>query len=312
MMRFGLVLPHFRQVAAASAVRDVAQAAEDSGFASLWVTDRAAIPAGPVNRRFGPSFFDPYVTLSYVAGMTTRVRLGASVFVLPFRHPVIAARALASLDQFAEGRLIVGVGAGWMAEEFAAAGVPYHRRGRLTDEYLDAMLALWSSPVASFAGPTVHFDSLISEPRPAQQPHPPIWVGGSTPAALQRTIRYGAAWHGSPQPLPELTATIATLQHAARSAGRAPADIALTTRAPLVLRTRGRPADSDDGTGYPAGTPDQVAAAIHRYAAAGFSEIAFDTFFGHRDLDDATPADILTTIATFARTVLPIFQGGET
>ena len=306
------MLPHFRQVAAASAVRDVAQAAEGSGFASLWVTDRAAIPAGPVNRRFGPGFYDPYVTLSYVAGITGRVRLGASVFVLPFRHPVIAARALASLDQFAEGRLIVGVGAGWMAEEFAAAGVPFHHRGRITDEYLDAMLALWSSPVASFAGPTVHFENLISEPRPVQQPHPPIWVGGSTPAALQRTIRYASAWHGAPQPLPELTATVTALRDAARNAGRSPTDIALTTRAPLVLRTRGRQADSDDGSGYPAGTPDQVAAAIHRYSSVGFTEIVFDTFFGHRDLDDATPSGILATIALFARTVLPVFPGGET
>jgi probable F420-dependent oxidoreductase len=307
-MLFGLVLPHFRQVAAASAVRDVAQAAEAGGFASLWVTDRAAIPLGPVNRRFGPSFFDPYVTLSYVAGITSRVRLGASVFVLPFRQPVIAARALASLDQFSAGRLIVGAGAGWMAQEFAAAGVPFHRRGRLTDEYLDAMLALWSSPVASFAGPTVRFENLVSEPRPVQQPHPPIWVGGGTSAALRRTVRYAAAWHGSPQPLPELTAIIAALREEAERQGRAPADIALTTRAPLLLQTRGRAADPDDGAGYPAGTPDQVAAAIHRYAAAGFSEIVFDTFFGHPALDGATPAAILAVLDLFSRTVLPVFR----
>src|SRR5829696_4556942 len=142
-MRFGVVLPHFRAVASAMAIRDVAQAAEALGFDAVWVTDRAAVPVGPVAGRFGPAFYDPLVTLAAVAAATERVRLGASVFVLPFRHPVLMARALASLDQLSAGRLIVGVGAGWMREEFDAIGVPFHERGRLTDEYLEAILTLW-------------------------------------------------------------------------------------------------------------------------------------------------------------------------
>src|SRR5205823_9886562 len=118
--------------------------------------------------------------------------------------PVLMARALASIDQLSEGRLIVGVGAGWMAEEFEAIGVPFRERGRLTDEYLDAMRTLWTEPVASFEGRTVRFRDLVSEPQPHQRPHPPIWVGGSTPAAPRRTVRVGDAWHGSPAPLAEL------------------------------------------------------------------------------------------------------------
>lgn len=309
-MRFGVVLPHFREGATATAIRDVAQAAEAQGFDSLWVTDRAAIPTGEVDGRFGPTFYDPFVTLALVAGITSRVRLGASVFVLPFRHPVLAARALASLDQISDGRLIVWVGAGWMAEEFAAIGVPFERRGALTDEYLDAIRVLWRDRVASFHGPTVRFEQLVSEPPPVQQPHPPIWVGGSSRAALRRTVRIGDAWHGSPVSLSALRRTVAALAAEAGRQGRDPAEITLTTRAPLTF-TSGRAAlsppsaDPDD----PVGTPADVVAAIERYRAAGFEELAFDTFFAHPALTraDRSPAGVLATLDRFSREVAPAF-----
>lgn len=307
-LRFGVVLPHFRQVAGAAAIRDVAQAAERLGFGSLWVTDRAAVPLGEVNRRFGPQFYDPYVTLSYVAGITGSVRIGATVFVLPFRHAVVAARALASLDQLSDGRLIVGAGAGWMEEEFRAIGVPFERRGRLTDEYLDAMLALWRSPVASFAGPTIQFENLASEPLPKQQPHPPIWVGGGTPAAFRRTVKYASTWHASPIPLPQLRLHAAALRETAKAMGRDPASIALTTRAPLLFESSGRAAMATEVSDFPIGTPDQITAALRRYQLAGFEEVVFDTFFGVPELDHATPERILQTLETFARAVLPVFK----
>lgn len=310
-LRFGVVLPHFRHVAGATAIRDVAQAAERLGFASLWVTDRAAIPLGAVNERFGPQFYDPYVTLSYVAGITSSVRLGATVFVLPFRHAVIAARALASLDQLSDGRLVAGVGAGWMEEEFDAIGVPFAQRGRLTDEYLDAMLALWTSPVASFSGPTIQFENLVSEPRPKQQPHPPIWVGGGTPAAFRRTVKYASTWHASPIPLPDLRRHAAALRETASAIGRDPATIALTTRAPLRFAGGGRALMAVEVPDYPIGTPDQITAALRRYMLAGFEEIVFDTFFGVPELDDASPEGILQTLEMFARAILPVFRPAE-
>lgn len=311
-MRFGVVLPHFRQVAGAGAIRDVAQAAEDLGFDSLWVTDRAAIPQGDVNYRFGPAFYDPFVTLSYVAAKTSRVRLGATVFVLPFRPPVLMARALASLDQLADGRLDVGVGAGWMREEFEAINVPFGQRGRLTDEYLDAMLALWASPVASFAGPTVQFKNLSAEPLPVQQPHPPLWVGGRTEAALRRTLRYGDVWHGSPVSLPEMLPFVAALRAALADAGRDPDSIAITTRAPLHFTAAGGARDAEAAPDVPIGAPDAVIGAIRRYAAAGFAELVFDLFFpGFPELEDATPASMLKTLELFARAVLPAFTRGH-
>lgn len=310
-MRFGVVLPHFRDTVSPAAIRDVAQAAESLGFDSVWVTDRAAILPGDTDDRFGPSFYDPFVTLALVAGITSRVRLGASVFVLPFRHPVLTARALASLDQLSGGRLIVGVGAGWMAEEFAAIGVPFHQRGALTDEYLDAMRVLWTEQPASFDGPTVRFEHLIADPQPLQRPHPPIWVGGSSGAALRRTVRVGDAWHGSPQPLTVLKRAVAALAAEARRQGRNPAGIKLTTRAPLAFTAgaagdRPSGADADD----PAGTPDAVIGAIGRYQQAGFDELVFDTFFAHPALSsaDRTPAGILATLDRFHQDVAPAFR----
>ncbi|MHB8577544.1 MAG: TIGR03619 family F420-dependent LLM class oxidoreductase [Dehalococcoidia bacterium] len=306
-MRFGVVLPHFRAVASPSAIRDVSQAAERLGFDSIWVTDRAAIPNPEVRHRFGPEFYDPYATLAFVAGLTERVRLGATVLVLPFRQPVLTARALATLDQFSAGRLIVGIGAGWMPEEFSALGVPFEQRGRLTDEYLDAILALWASPVATFAGPTVKFESLVSEPRPLQQPRPPLYVGGATPPALRRTVKYGDAWHGSPMPLSQLRLAVEALETESRRQGRDPATIGLSTRAPLRITADRRALDADEVPEYPAGTPDQVLAAIRRYRAAGFTELVFDTFFAHPALEETTPEGILHTLELFARAIIPAF-----
>jgi probable F420-dependent oxidoreductase len=307
-MRFGIVLPHFRAVAGAGAIRDAAQAAESLGFDSVWVTDRAAIPRGEVNQRFGPAFYDPLVTLGFVAAATSRVRLGATVFVLPFRHPVLLARAIASLDQLCDGRLDLGVGAGWMAEEFAAIGVPFSRRGALTDEYLDAMIALWSAPIASFSGPTVRFQNLVSEPAPLQKPHPPIWVGGSTPPAFRRTVKYGQVWHASPAGLSALLSAVAALQETARQLGRDPAAITLTTRAPLHFASAARSLGGEELPDLPIGTPDAVIATLRRYQAAGFSEIVFDTFFaGFPELEGATAESILKTMRLFARAVMPAF-----
>jgi probable F420-dependent oxidoreductase len=305
-MRFGLILPHFRHVAGKTLIRDVAQAAEALGFDSIWVTDRAAVPAAQ-RRSFGPGFYDPLVTLGYVAAQTTRVRLGASVFVLPYRQPVLLARALASIDQLCDGRLDVGVGAGWMREEFAAIGVPFERRGALTDEYIEAMLAIWAAPLASFAGPTVRFEQLSGEPLPLQRPHPPLWVGGSTPPALRRAVRYGDVWHGSPTPLPALEQIVAALRDECLAQGRAPQSLPVTTRGALAFAKRAAGFGAAAVPDEPVGTPDEVAAAIHRYAALGFSELVFDTFFEHPALDDATPASVLQTIQTFARAVLPAF-----
>jgi len=115
--------------------------------------------------------------------------------IVPYRNPVLTAKMVASLDALSGGRVVLGIGAGWVPEESAALGVPFAERGAMTDEYLAAMRELWTSPAPSFSGKYTQFSELRCEPRPIQKPHPPIWVGGHSRAALRRTVEFGAAWH---------------------------------------------------------------------------------------------------------------------
>ena len=145
--------------------------------------------------RFGAGIFDPLITLAVVAGATSRVRLGTTVLIVPYRNPVVTAKMVSSLDALSGGRVVLGIGAGWVAEESAMLGVPFAERGPMTDEYLAAMRELWTSPAPSFAGKYTQFSGLHFEPKPVQKPHPPIWVGGHGRASLRRAAEIGAAWH---------------------------------------------------------------------------------------------------------------------
>ncbi len=176
---------------------------------------------------------DQLATLAFLAARTERVNLLTSVMVVPQRHPVLAAKMLATVDLLSKGRLIVGCGAGWMKEEFEALGAPpFAERGRATDEYLDAFKALWTKDAPAFTGKHVQFGDVIFAPKPARKPHPPIWIGGESGVALKRAVRVGDGWYpasNNPQvrlDTPErLAAAIAELHTLARAAGRDPASI---------------------------------------------------------------------------------------
>jgi probable F420-dependent oxidoreductase len=129
---------------------------------------------------FGETVFDPLVTLAVVAGATSRVRLGTTVLIVPYRNPVVTAKMVSSLDALSGGRFILGIGAGWVAAESVALGVPFAERGAMTDEYLETMRELWTSRERSFTGKHTQFSGLVFEPKPLQKPYPPIWVSGGT------------------------------------------------------------------------------------------------------------------------------------
>src|SRR5712692_7880272 len=193
-MNFGVWLPNCRHLATPDIIRGAAVRAEQLGYDSVWVSDHVVVPhANIVN--FGETVFDPLVTLAVVAGATRRVRLGTTVLIVPYRNAVVTAKMIASLDALSGGRVVLGIGAGWVAAESAALGVPFAERGAMTDEYLAAMQELWTSHAPSFAGKYTRFGGLVFEPKPLQKPHPPIWVGGHSRAALRRAARVGAAWH---------------------------------------------------------------------------------------------------------------------
>jgi probable F420-dependent oxidoreductase len=193
VVRFGIHLPQFGRAAGAEGITRVARHAEELGFSDGWVSDHLAVPA---DAPYPPAFlFEPVVALTWAAAATTRLGLGTSVLVLPYRHPLHLAKELASLDQLAGGRLTVGVGAGWLEAEFDALNVPFAERGPRTDEAIDAMRACWGEQPVDFDGPTVHLRDLKVVPTPAHAI--PIWVGGASPPALRRAVARGDGWQGT-------------------------------------------------------------------------------------------------------------------
>ena len=194
-MRIGIHLPHIGRKAAPEAIRRAAIQAEELGFADAWSSEHIIIPKGAP---YPPSaiFYDPVLTLTWAAAHTKRIGLGTSVLVLPMRHPLPLAKELATLQNLSEGRLIHGAGVGWMAAEFAALGVPFRERGGRMDEGIAMMLAVWGEDPVSFSAR--HIPAVIEEMRMLPQPVKPIpiWIGGSSEAALARALRLDG-WHGS-------------------------------------------------------------------------------------------------------------------
>ncbi len=195
-MQVGVHLPHIGRKAGPEAIRRAAIQAEELGFSDVWSSEHIIVPQGAP---YPPSaiFYDPVLTLTWAAAFTKRVGLGTSVLVLPMRHPLPLAKELATLQNLSDGRLILGAGVGWLEAEFAALGVPFRERGRRMDEGIAMMRAVWSQDPVSF--PARHIPAVIEEMRMLPQPLKPIpiWIGGSSEAALARATRLADGWHGS-------------------------------------------------------------------------------------------------------------------
>ncbi len=233
-----------------------------------------------------------------VAGATSRVRLGTTVLIVPYRQAVVTAKMVSTLDALSGGRVLLGVGAGWVAAESAMLGVPFAERGPMTDEYLRAMQELWTSPSPSFAGKYVRFDDLHFEPRPIQKPHPPIWVGGHGRASLRRAAEFGAAWHPINRSPAELRAGVAELARLSRARGRATPP-ALTLRNDVRILRSGETAPPSAHAGrVVAGEPAAVVEQIAELAACGVEELVLELLAADgRELDEQ--------MATFAERVRP-------
>jgi probable F420-dependent oxidoreductase len=261
-MRVGVWIPNCRHLATPEIIRGTAVRAEQLGYDSVWVSDHVVVPhANVVN--FGQAVFDPLVTLAVAAGATSRVGLGTTVLIVPYRNPVVTAKMVATLDALSGGRVVLGVGAGWVAAESAMLGVPFAERGAMTDEYLSAMRELWTAAEPSFAGKYTRFDGLVFSPRPVQQPHPPIWVGGHSRAALRRTAQLGDAWHPINRAPEELRAGRAELARLCGARGRATPP-ALTLRNDVCVLGPGQAARPSARAGRvlagePAALVDQLA-----------------------------------------------------
>lgn len=247
-MDFGVHLPQVGPLAGREGVLAVARKAEELGFHSLWVSDHVVIPRGmttpypgrPDGRFPVPPempFLEPLATLLFAAAATERIRLGTSVLVITVRNPVLTAKQLATLDVLSGGRLILGAGAGWLAEEFQALDMPFGKLGPRMNEYLEVIRRCWTEDDPSFEGRFYRLGNVGFYPKPLQRPHPRIWVGGWAQGALRRAARYGDAWHagGPPSLLGQLFARVKEM---ARQYGRDPERLILSVRADDGLTRR--------------------------------------------------------------------------
>ena len=295
-----------------SALRDLAQQAEESNFDSLWLIDHLVIPrrvtaaypyAADHVSTFEPhrDIYEPLSVLNYLAACTRRLRLGTHVLIIPYREPIFTAKILATLDVLSGGRLILGAGVGWMAEEFAALGLDtFAERGEVTDEYLRLFKVLWTEENPRFVGKYVRVGDIGFHPKPVQKPHPPIWIGGHTLPALRRAAELGDGWapiglvpSSLLQP-PEMAAKISRLRAMLRERGRAEGALTLSLSAPVSF------AESPSAprpllTGH----PEQIAADLCQYQALGVRNFIVL-------LPGGNVAEVQEAMARFAREVMPL------
>lgn len=249
-MRFGIALPNYGPFSQPDILVRLARRAEELGVDSIWVSDHLVAPVGvasiyPFDRRPDARpgdmgvierFCEPLITLAYLAGHTQRVRLGVSAYVMPYRNPVLTAKHVATLDTLSSGRVILGIGTGWLREEFDALAVPFVHRGRRTDEYLEICKALWSGGEARFEGRHYRLPPVRTGPLPAQQPHPPLWIAGNSRAAIERAARSGDGWHAIDLTPAELAPLVAFLRERLRAHGRSVGAVTVSLRKGVLVR----------------------------------------------------------------------------
>ncbi|HEV7761805.1 MAG TPA: LLM class F420-dependent oxidoreductase [Acidimicrobiales bacterium] len=238
-MKFGIMFANTGPYTTPEGARALGQAAEDAGIESLWAVEHVVVPKGyasqypydPSGRMPGPEdspIPDPLVWLTYMAAVTTTVKLATGILILPQRNPLVLAKECATLDQLSGGRLLLGVGAGWLEEEFDALGVPFASRGQRLDDHIGALRAAWGEQPASYSGPVTQFDDLYIRPQPVDGTVP-IVVGGHSAVAARRAGRLGDGFFPGRGADDELATLMATMRSAAVDAGRDPAAIEITT-----------------------------------------------------------------------------------
>ena len=195
-MDVGICIPHYGKPIEIERILDIAKRAETLGFDSVWVTDHLIVPAS-MNIIYRDNMLEPIALLSHLAAVVTRVRLGTSVIILPYRSPIVLAKMLATIDQLSQGRVILGTGAGWMEEEFEALNAPFKDRGDYCDEALQVIRAIWNHETVSMQGQFHHYENMQTSPRPVQPGGPPIWVGGNSARSRRRVAELGDGWHAS-------------------------------------------------------------------------------------------------------------------
>ncbi len=307
-MKIGLALPHLGAQATTENIREFALYAERNGWDSLWTGDRTLYPVNPrtpyparsdgrlhpVNKRV----FEHLTTLTYVAAITDRIRLGVSVLILPLYNPVLLGRRLATLDQLSHGRVMAGVGLGWSVDEYEAAGVPFHERTRMAEEAIRALRAIWGPDPVEFSGDYYTIPASIISPKPVQDPLP-ILMGGFGPKALDRVGRLADGFTAAAVDIDTLVGMIGRVRSATET----------SSHLPTVVRANVDPTPDDSdlpeqGRRLTNGSWNQITTDIHRLAAAGIEEVFFDLNFLPGAEDLRTQLDTGTRLKTIVHNAI--------
>ena len=298
-MKFGVTVPNNWGVEDPQQVLEVGRRAEELGYDSVWVMDHL-FNTGYIRERLEDRpYYHPLTTLSHLSALTNRVALGTSVLVLPYHNPVELAKYAASLDQMSGGRVILGVGAGAMTEEFQSLGIPMAQRGSLTNESIAIMKELWTHSNPSYHSPRWDFSELYFSPKPRQQPHIPLWIGGSSPGALRRAARVGDGWHPSGLSAEEFSLGRQEIREQAMEAGRDPDSLAWSVRLDVEV-TPGPSSARAANRSRLAGDPQQIIAGVSAYQQAGVEHVVLA-------LNSGEVPRLLSLMEDIAEKVLPRF-----
>ncbi len=287
-MKFGVFLPSHGPAKSPAAVRQVAQAAEQAGFDSVWAADHVLVHEK--HRDF--CMIETFVTLGYVAAITQRITLGTTVLVLPQRDPILAAKQAAAVDQYSNGRLILGIGVGWMEDEYRYLRTDFHQRGRIMDEWMQVMRVLWSEEQPAFQGEWISFEQGAFEPKPTQEGGPPLTIGGLSDAAIRRAATLGDGWQPIHIEPDEVAAGVAKLR--AWANGR-PVSVIFHGRASIGEQ-------ADPKITPISGSIAAITDKIGRYAEAGVEHLLFDFY------TCPTADEIQEQLETIASEIMPALQ----
>ena len=278
-MKIGFAVPDTGSWARPAHQLHIAGRAEELGYHSLWTLQRLVNPADSADETYR-NVPDPLITLAYLAGRTSRIRLGVAIVNLPFVSPPLLAKQATTLDHVSDGRLDLGLGLGWMPEEFAAVGVPYERRGARAEEFLGALRALWTEPVTEFHGEFYDIPPVVMDPNPLQSPHPPLLLGGTSEPALRRAGRLADGWISSSRTdLGSIGESITLIKNVAAEAGRDPEALRFICRG--VVRVRGEsgtPADTGEQRPL-TGSYDKIRDDLRALEERGVTETILDLNF---------------------------------
>ncbi len=300
-MKLGCFIPQIGPGATPEGMVKAAQRAEELGFDSVWVTERLLFPVSPRNPYVAEPdgklpdvykrVFDPIEALTWVAAHTKTIRIGTSVLDIPFYNPIVLGRTLTSLDVLSGGRLTVGLGLGWSEDEYEATGAHIKHRGVRADEFLQVLHTLWKDNPAEFKGRFFTLPKSYFDLRPAQKPHPPIYLAAYAPAAMKRVAQFADGWMPVGLPVPAITQMWGGIREMARQAGRKPEELKLSVRGNLHLT--GKPAG--EGRWPFHGSRDEIKQDVAAVRQLGTDELVLDVTFspGVKTADDFVKANEL-------------------